>query len=186
MLELFAPDMRFLLQDILVVCVCLAAFVWGGGPERMVAATWVLVFELPLFAHRAFFGGDFQLAEVDYVLATMDIAAGLIWIGIALYANRLYILGIAGLQVLAVMAHMARGLAEAISPIAYLTMVVAPGWGQLLLLGIGVFMHVRRKNTSGMYRDWRKPNAYAGTLSLKGFDNKVLAMVSRWDSRRIP
>lgn len=183
MLELFAPDPRYIAQDVLALSVCLAAFIWGGGPERMVAATWLLVFELPMTVYRAVFGGDFQLATVDAILATTDVLAGVIWIVVALYANRSYTLWIAGLQILAISAHLARGIAEAIAPIAYLTMVVAPGWFQLFFLAGGVLFHIRRKKRFGDYRDWRFSNGPVEQMRPKGIDQWVVSIANRGSGR---
>ena len=52
-------------------------------------------------------------------------------------------------------AHLARGFAEAVSPIAYVVMVVVPGWLQLVLFSIGLTRHIFRKRNYGPYRDWR-------------------------------
>jgi hypothetical protein len=183
LLELLAPDLRYFAQDILVVGVCLAAFVWGGGPERVVAASWLLIFELPMIIYRAAFGGDFQLTHVDLVLATTDLLAGGVWILIALYANRSYTLWIAGLQILAISAHLARGMAESISPIAYVTMVVAPGWLQLFLLAGGVLFHVRRKRRFGDYRDWRFSLGSGEQLRPRGIDQWVVSIANRGSAR---
>ncbi|MEL6878681.1 MAG: hypothetical protein AAGL68_11380, partial [Pseudomonadota bacterium] len=144
----------------------LAALIWGSGPERAVAATWLIVFEFFGRLYRLGFETGYKLSDVDFFLATSDGLAGVVWIAVALSANRNYTLWIAGLQVLAMTAHLARGMAEAISPIAYGTMVVAPGWFQLLFLGIGLSRHVMRKRKYGSYRDWRIsiPEKYVGVL----------------------
>lgn len=155
MLQILASENRIIAQDALAFILCLAALFWGGGPERAVAATWFFIFEIAGRAYRAIWGASIQLVGVDYFLASSDILAGIIWILIALYANRTYVLWIAGLQMLAIMAHLARGLAESISPIGYGVMVVAPGWFQLFLLAGGLIGHVRRKRKYGPYRDWR-------------------------------
>lgn len=155
MLELLASEYRILAQDILALTLCLLALIWGGGPERAVAATWLIVFELANWIHEWVLGLGIRLTDVDVFLAAMDAIAGVLWITIALYANRNYTLWIAGMQLLAMTAHLARGLVEAVSPIAYLVMVVAPGWFQLVLLGVGLTRHVLRKRKYGPYRDWR-------------------------------
>lgn len=155
MLELLASEYRILAQDILAFTLCISAFIWGGGPERAVAATWLVVFEIAGRVYRLVADTGFKLTDVDLFLATTDGIAGIIWIVVALYANRNYTLWIAGMQVLAMTAHLARGLAETISPIAYITMVVAPGWFQLIFLAIGLIRHISRKRRFGEYRDWR-------------------------------
>ncbi len=155
MLELLASDYRSDIQDVLAFVLILVAFIWGGWPERAVAATWLICFEVAVRVKSYFWEDSRQLLEVDVFLASTDIVAGVFWIGIALYANRNYTLWIAAMQILAMSAHVARGLAESISPIGYTVMVVAPGWFQLIFLGIGLTRHILRKRKYGPYRDWR-------------------------------
>ena len=177
MLELLASDYRLIAQDVLAFSLIAAAFLWGGGPERAVAATWLIVFEIGGRIRRNFVD-NLQLADIDVFLASADLIAGASWIMIALYANRSYTLWIAGLQVLAMAAHLARGIAEAISPIAYLTMVAVPGWFQLFFLAGGLLLHVRRRKRSGDYRDWRFSNASELQIRPQGFDHLVVSIAS--------
>lgn len=176
MLELLASEYRLYAQDILVIAVCGAAMVWGGAPERIVAATWLILFELAGFLYAQFFDAEgYQLLGVDWFLASTDFLVLLIWMAVALYANRNYTLWVAGMQVLAMTAHLARGLSEAISPIAYVFLIVAPGWFQLIFLGVGVTRHILRKRKYGEYRDWRivrKPM----TFDLPGERSSSLAL----------
>jgi len=148
-------EFRPYFQDVLSFTLIALAFIWGGGPERAVAAVWLVVFEGFGRLSDYLWGSERQLEGVDMPIAAEDMIAGILWVAIALYANRNYTLWIAGLQLLAMIAHMARALAETISPIAYVTMVVAPGWMQLFLLAIGLTRHIQRKRKYGPYRDWR-------------------------------
>lgn len=157
MLELILSGDRATIQNGLVIVFCGAALIWGGAPERAVAATWLIVFEVArgVYELTSDQTNRMQVLEVDIFGATSDVVAGIGFIGIALYANRNYPLWIAAMQVLAIMAHLVRGLSDIISPIAYLTMVIAPGWLQLAFLAIGLGRHIQRKRRYGAYRDWR-------------------------------
>lgn len=156
MLELVTDaETRGFVQNILAFFVCGAALIWGGTPERIIAATWIVLFEFAGWLFRSLSGDSFQLLSVDFVSASTDFIAGVIWIGVALYANRNYPLWIAGMQVLAMTAHLARGVSDLISPIAYASMFLVPGWLQLIILAIGLTRHIRRKRKYGPYRDWR-------------------------------
>ncbi|MEM1052212.1 MAG: hypothetical protein AAGI28_08975 [Pseudomonadota bacterium] len=155
MLTIIFLEYRGLIQDVLLVALCIAAFIWGGGPEKAVAATWLVVFELAGRVQNWLYGESVQLSEVDWFLASCDVLAGFLFVWIALYANRNYTLWIAGVQILAVTSHLARSLADVVSPIAYAAMVIGPGWIQLVLLGVGIARHVRRGKKHGKYRDWR-------------------------------
>lgn len=155
MLELLFSDYRPYMQDALAWILCCAALVWGGGPERIVAATWLILFELGTMLYKVIFGEMRQLETVDWYFASIDLVAATIWISVALYANRNYTLWIAAMQLLAVTAHLSRGMVEVISPVTYAAMVIAPGWLQLLFLALGVSRHIARKRRFGDYRDWR-------------------------------
>lgn len=158
-----------MVQDVVAWTLCCAALVWGGGPERIVAATWLVLFEFATMMHDVLFGETRQLVTIDWYFAGIDVIAGAIWITAALYANRNFVLWVAAMQILAMVAHVSRGLTEAIAPIAYIVMVIAPGWLQLLFLAIGLVRHIRRKRLHGPYRDWRAvPNVPAFLRWLSG------------------
>lgn len=164
MLELLASENRPFAQDALAYFVCIAALVWGAGPERAVALIWLIFFEFLMNLYLIVWGPAFQLQRIDVFLASGDIVAGFIWVIIAVNANRNYPLLIAALQLLTIGAHLARGLIESIAPVAYAVMVVAPGWLQLLVLGAGVGRHVLRRRRYGPYREWRVPVQWFGLL----------------------
>ncbi len=169
MLDLLVSEYRGLAQDVLAFAVCFAALIWGRGPERAIAATWLIVFEVMERVYRASFGEGFQFTTIDMWLATSDCLAAVFWIAIAVNANRNYPLWIAGLQVLALTAHVARGLADVISPISYAVMVTIPGWMQLFILAIGLGRHIRREKLFGPYREWRVPVRFGGLLPAPKF-----------------
>lgn len=163
MLEfLVNSELRGNIQDWLVVIACGSALIWGGFPERGVALTWLIVFELASVIATSVFGHNNQLVTIDTINAAKDVIAGLLFVSIALFANRMYTLWIAGLQLLAVFGHLSRGLSELMSPIAYAVMQTVPGWLQLFMLGFGVLFHIRRKRKFGKYRDWRLPYPQSG------------------------
>jgi hypothetical protein len=108
--------------------------------------------------------------NIDPFYAMIDACAAICWVAIALFANRNYTLWIAAMQVLAITAHLARGLVEAIAPVGYIIMISVPGWAQLLLLGAGLSRHIYRKRRHGQYRDWRihKPRIGIGQVGAAG------------------
>lgn len=180
--ELLNSDYRALVQQYLSWSLIVAAFVWGGGPERAVAATWLVCFKGTKFVRDYVFDGGRQLLDVDFYWAFSDLTAGALFVAIGLFANRNYTMWIAGLQLLAMSAHIARGVAEAVSPIGYAFMVIGPSWIQLFFLGIGLLRHVLRKRKHGEYRDWRikKPK-----ISIGG-DSPPLRSETAWPQGQQP
>jgi len=184
MLDTILIEYRGQIQDVLLIALCVAAFIWGGGPERIVAATWLIVFELAGRIQNWIFGDSVQLTGVDWFIASIDLVAGVIFVGVALYANRNYTLWIAAMQVLAVTAHLARGIADLIAPMAYAVMFIVPGWIQLFLMSAGLVRHILRKRKYGQYRDWRigNPNAAiaAGVAPLSTDPTQQGAKLPSW------
>lgn len=154
--ELLSWDFRVVLQGYVAWTICVAAILFGGGPERAVALVWLTFFEIIPWGFDLFYDRTHFVDSVDLLFAFVDAIAAGMWIGIALYANRNYTLWIAGMQVLAVCAHVASGIAEPITSIAYNVMAVAPSWIQLFLLAFGLVRHLLRKRSHGAYRDWRR------------------------------
>lgn len=152
---LLAWEIRSLIQDILVVLLLIIALFYGAWPERAAIGIWWICIEVPGFIVRDFLGYEADLTGVDLVMASMDFAAGALWIALALYANRNYTLWVAGAQLLAIAAHVARGMVESISPIGYVFLVIAPGWLQIAAMSVGFIRHYLRTRKYGQYRDWR-------------------------------
>lgn len=147
------------LQYISSLLVGLAMWRWGGGPERGVAIFFTGVLILPLVAFRIFGTGTLIFGNFAMLYVGLDAIALLGFVLIALNANRNYPLWIAGLQLVAVGAHMVRGFADAVSPLAYAILAVGPSYGQLVLMIIGLLRHRWRLRRYGEYRDWRTGHA---------------------------
>ena len=175
MIEFLVSESRVLLQAMVAWTVCAAALAWGGGPERVLAITWLIVFELALRILPLLLGLRIQLASVDLWFISLDLLACGVMLAVALYANRSYTLWIAAMQLLAVTAHVARGLVESISPVAYALMIAVPGWLQLFALAIGLACHILRKRKYGPYRSWRisKPS-FAIPAELSPLQNQAV------------
>lgn len=157
MLQWLASDARPHVQDIVFFSLFGLILIYGAGPERAIAAVWMILFEGIQRIYKGIWEIGYQLEKVDLFYASMDILACAAFIAVALNANRNYPLIIAAFQLLIVAAHLARGLIEAISPIAYATMALAPGWLQLAVLGVGLIRHIQRQRQYGPYREWRLP-----------------------------
>lgn len=142
-------------QRIASVILLLAAFKWGGVPERIAAATFVVLFTLPLTAFELIGGSPLIFSGSRLVYVALDVTALVIFLVIALNANRNYVLWIAGFQVVALVAHLVRGIVDAVSPLAYAILVIGPSYFQLMLMLAGLIFHIQRKKKYGEYRDWR-------------------------------
>ena len=154
MLELFVEYRSNALYTA-IVAVTILAFWKGGGPERAVAAAFWLAMIVP---HRIFHlttGWTVVVDTIDIPHAALDLFFLFVVCAIAIQANRMYPLWFAALQLVAVMAHLARAATPDIAPIAYAVMYLGPSYLQTIVLGVGVWRHIRRKGRHGPYPDWR-------------------------------
>lgn len=130
------------------------AFWRGAGPERAVATTFVasfLIFQILRSSDRT----GLVYASVNMAQLVSDVGMTIVFVLIAVFANRMYTLWIAGFQIVALQAHLARFMTDEISPIAYAIMVIAPIYLQIIALAIGTWLHTRRVRRYGNYRSWR-------------------------------
>lgn len=133
----------------------------GDGPERSVGIVILTMFLTDRVYHLAF-GAGLTLGSVDPYHAAVDLAVTVALVIIALRANRMYTLCIAGFQIIALTAHLARELLPAMSPIAYLILFILPSYFQLVTLALGLGAHRRRLKEHGPYRAWRTSSVRAG------------------------
>jgi len=154
-------------QRLLLFIVVASALRWGAGPERAAALTFVAML-LGDSTYHLIFGPGVNLLTLDIGHATIDFAAMVAFTTIAVAANRNYTLWIGALQIVAALAHVARNLDDAISPLVYAIMFFAPSYFQIGLLGAGLVCHCRRSQIHGTYRSWRTsspPSWATGRLS---------------------
>lgn len=153
-MDLTSADTRFWLQAIIFGLLALSAWRWGGGPERILAGV-LIWFSLGDTLNHWLFEVETHYMTVDTGHMVIDLVALAVSFAVALRANRLYPLWFAAFQLLAMMAHLARDVAQEASPIAYLIMYIGPSYCQIIVLALGIWCHRRRVLRYGPYRSWR-------------------------------
>lgn len=141
-------------QTLAFLGLALAAWRWGAGPERALAAI-LLWFRLADWTYHGVLEGALELVDIDLAHALIDAVACAAAFAVALSANRIYPLCFAAVQLLALFAHFARAMAVDILPTVYAMMFIAPSYLQILLLAAGIWAHRRRVRRFGPYRSWR-------------------------------
>ena len=153
-MELLPFPFRFAFQTALFVGLAIWAARKGGGPER--ACGWsFLAMAVADRSYHFLVSARVELETVDSWHFALDLGLLAALVPIALRANRLYPLGLAACQIIAVNAHIARDAFTQITPIAYYVMYVVPSYAQLVILACGIWAHVQREEKYGPYRDWR-------------------------------
>lgn len=140
--------------------VCFAALViwaWrkGGGPERASTGTMLAMMLIDRLYHLLI-DPTIQLDTVDTWHFTLDLMVLTALVPIALWANRFYPMFLAALQLISLNGHFAREAFDQVTPLAYIIMVVGPSYAQLVTLTVGLWLHVRRVERFGPYRNWRR------------------------------
>ncbi|KUO54002.1 MAG: hypothetical protein APF82_08305 [Sphingomonadales bacterium BRH_c42] len=158
-------------QQLFALVVCVSSLLWGGGPERALALVWLAMFEFAQLGYLWAFGEGFASPTLPLAYMAIDTVAAGLFTWIALQANRTYTLWIAAFQLVALLAHLSRELAPAISPLAYSILAIAPSYFQLALMAGGLWAHVRRRRKFGPYRDWRR-SAWAQTRLARALADK--------------
>lgn len=127
----------------------------GAAPERWLIGVFIATMILPFYGARWLDIGNLAFGPYSWAYVGIDLLATAGFVAIALNANRNYPLWVAGFQLVSVGAHAVRGLADMVSPFAYMVLAVGPSYCQLLLIGAGFIRHRQRERRFGSYREWR-------------------------------
>lgn len=128
------------------------AFKAGGKPERgaMLAQGLALLITVSTGFLRV--SGDFLSLLLGWLLA--DVLLLVLLVVLALRANRLWTIVLAGLQLAAVFVHLAKILYPALPAFGYALFLQMWAWPMLLATGVGIRNHQRRLRQQGTDPDW--------------------------------
>jgi hypothetical protein len=135
-----------------VLAVSTSFALWKGGPpERLGAAVLIAMAVVQIAAHQLIPG---RFDNVDPAGFTVDLMGFVGMTVIALYADRIWPLWTAALQLLACAAHVVRLLSIEVEPLVYGTMKSGATFVVLFLLMIGTAMHQYRVRRHGADPSW--------------------------------
>jgi hypothetical protein len=160
----FRPE----LQIFSTIALSLAALRWGAGPERASMFAFLLFWILEPFLELVV-GTGTQRGTVDPGGATMDGIVAVVFIGIALYANRSYPLWLAAFQLISALSHLMRWIDPGMNSLAYAIMAIAPSWALLITIGIGIWRHHNRVKRFGPYKSWRISSRLLQAIDPRGY-----------------
>lgn len=136
------------------VLLLIAGLAWwkGGAPERIVGALFGIAFLLSVATDSPRVERYFRL---ETVTALIDLALLIALFALARAANRRWTTVAAGLQLLVVIAHVARAIN--VQQAAFIYMLMTAFWPiiQMLVLLIGTVLHWRRVSRHGAEPSWK-------------------------------
>lgn len=132
----------------------------GAAPERLLAGVLcgMLVID-PIHHHLV--GGSIRWLGADIGHMAVDSVVMACAFFIALHANRVYPLWIAGAQIIAIFGHTYRLSLGEIDRFAYDVMTVTPSYIQLVAMIAGIACHTSRRRRVGSYPSWRRSSFLA-------------------------
>ena len=141
-------------QSTAILLLLAASLPWGAGPERSGAGVLAYMLLVNVLL-QWIFGPGRHYSTVDFGTLFIDATAAAMFVAIALRANRVYTLWLAGLQIISLASHPVREIDRHMLPLAYSVMNIAPSYLELIIIAAGLVLHVRRVKRYGPYRSWR-------------------------------
>lgn len=126
----------------------------GAMPERILSGLFVAMPISDALYHLAARGAIY-LGTLNAGHFFIDAAAFAIAFAVALFANRIYPLWIAGVQLIALLSHFYKLVLGDFNLLAYQIMQTMPSYLQVVVLACGVIAHILRRKTMGSYPSWR-------------------------------
>lgn len=147
-------------QAAIVALLFLLALARGGAPEKWCACILLAAIIAARLHEIVTVGvagtwsvGGFATDELAYLLIDFLTFAALG--AVALQANRMYPLWMAGVQLTALLTHIAERTTDVIAPLAYAILNLSTFYLAILLLAGGLAAHMRRSRSGGTYPSWR-------------------------------
>lgn len=138
---------------LLMAAVVVYAFRKGGEPERLVAMVLVTTAGLDLINHAVF--GVTEFFSVDPGHLVIDSWAMIVFLAIALRANRGWPLVVSAAQIIVVLGHASKIIELSLVRYGYFAMTQMPLNIQVVALLLGTVAHSRREEQVGRYHAWR-------------------------------
>lgn len=153
---MFLLSARAYLQHGVFVLLFLLAMRRGAAPERIISATILGMLVVDRMFHLFVGIQPMLMLGVNFAHLAIDVIGFAVFLVVALGANRVYPLWIAGSQLIALFSHVYPALAKMVSGQAYAVMNIMPSYVQMIALALGLAAHMRRQKRLGSYPSWRR------------------------------
>lgn len=151
---------RGLLQTVVVVGLVVMAFLRGAAPERWCAS--ILLAAIVLARMQQVVASEFRtiwglsgFVTDDLAYLVIDLTTFITLATVAMQANRKYPLWMAGVQLTALLTHIADRTTQIVPPLAYAIINLSTFYLAIIFLAAGIVAHVRRTKDWGTYPGWR-------------------------------
>lgn len=150
---------RALIFSGLLLAVCIYAMVRGGKPERYAALMYLAAFFASAlsaqFGNRLYHSINWGIFAIDLILA---VALSVL----ALHANRYWTIWASSIQLVAILAHLAKMLVPEIAAAAYQITLLVWSYAAMPLLVAATSRHRQRLRLYGTDLAWSAPQTSAG------------------------
>ena len=153
-------------QHLIAVLLAGAIWRWGRGPEKWLIGVFLATMVVPVYAIRWLWPDRSGAAPFVMAHLVLDVIALVLFLAIALRANRNYPLWIAGFQLVALGTQLMTTVWDGASPLALVILITGPSYCQLLVLNAGFVRHAFRERRYGQYREWRVTAPVSGGYAL--------------------
>lgn len=136
---------------LLLGAVTLLSWWKGGAPERATASCFAVGFIATMASYSAL---PVRFTTVETAVALIDVVMLVAILAIALKADRLWPMLVAGLQLDIVMVHALKAIDADVMRSIYAIMMTVWAYPQLILLVIGIARHRTRLRKLGYDRSW--------------------------------
>lgn len=157
--------MRLIILSLYLLAVSLIAWKRGGRPEQVVAGIMVTNIVLDYVYHLIF--GPSSFKQIDPVHLAMDTACFLLFLGVALRANRAWTMWVCAAQNIVMLGHLGKLFEVNAVLRGYWAMTQAPFYLQITFLALGTLAHLMRVRAIGPYNSWR-PDMSSAARSPQG------------------
>jgi len=140
--------------NLFFACCLIYCLRYGGAPERaailaQAVAAMLTIAIIAFFPHAASFT---SLAEALVLVDSVLLASLIV---IALKANRLWTIALAGLQLSTVLVHLSKALVPALPASSYAIFAQFWAWPMLITTAWGTHSHRVRVKKEGQEQDWK-------------------------------
>lgn len=146
--------MRMIIFNALLLGSCSYALLRGGAPERIVGGSLLTACAATLLSYSEL---STRFDHVEMAVFTVDAILLCVLVAVALRADRLWPLFVAGLHISTVGAHLIKFFDLNMIRVTYAVMIAGWSYPMLALLAIGTWRHRRRLKIHGHDHPWTLP-----------------------------